>query len=197
MAMPPIVRRVYLMLFALRRAEFVTLDTQQAARHGIRPGRALKFVAIPAPTISSLAVGFVLNSAIISLFVLSAVYKLSPGDYAAAIGPTLVFGLHATLRMAWKIRERVSIQADWPVPIARQKQWFLALAAVLGLLVGTLTTYWFLRSLSTPIEKPTILTACFVVGAIEMIRNSIRIGGKFEIPNFSINDHTRYFPDDD
>lgn len=196
MAMPEPIRRIYLTLFALRRIELITLNHQDAARLGVRPGSAFKLVAIPVPTFSMLAIGFVFNTVIMALFLCAAAFKLSPGDYAAAIGPTLVFGLHATLRMAWKLRERVAMQADWPVPIARQKQWFLALAAFLGLLVGSMTAYWFLNSLSTPVEKPTILTACIVVGAVEMIRNSIRIGGKIEIPDFSLDNYTRYIPDD-
>lgn len=197
MAAPKFVRSVYLKLFSLRRVEFVTLDAHVAERHGIRPGRAIKVIILTTPTIRSLLVGFVLNTAVIGLFFAAAVYKLSPGDYAAAIGPTLIFGTHATCRMCWKVRERVAMQAHWPVRVARQKQGFLAIAACMGLVVGVAGMFLFLSSLTTPVEKPVILTACIVTGAVEMIRNSIRIGGKTEIANFNIDDHAYYFPDED
>ncbi len=191
------IRNVYLKFFALRHVDVVTLDEQHAAALGMRPGPAIKLVALALPSPKSLLIGFVSNTAIIGLFCASIVYKLSPGDYTAAVGPTLIFGLHSTTRMAWKMRERVAIEADWPVPIARQKPAFLAFAACLGLLVGAGTMFWFLLSLSTPMEKPTIMTASMITGAVEMIRNSIRIGGKSHFADFNIDDYTHYLSPED
>lgn len=195
--MPEPLRQIYLALFALRRIELVTIDPVHAKQLGIRPGQAFKVVAIAAPRMTMLLIGFAWNTAIIALFLCAAVYKLSPGDYAAMIGPTLVLGLHATLRMGWKVRERVAIQAKWPVPVARQKQWFLACAAFIGFLTGFFAAYWFLQSLSASIQRPTAVTASVVVGVIEMIRNATRIGGTFEIPDFNLSDHITYVPRND
>lgn len=194
MAFRTALRAWYLEHIPLYRVQIVELTAQDLEGTGIAPGRVVKVVAIAAPSIRTALFGFMFNSVIIGLFLGAAVYRLSPGDYAAAVGPTLLFGLNSTLRLVWKIRERVAIQARWPVLVARQRPVIRVAAACIGLLIGTVAMFWFLKSLSVPFDNTTIAMAAMVAGVIELVRNTVRIGGNAEIPNFDIRKYTRYFP---